>query len=174
MSPPSPVAHPPASGAFFLLQISMFFSWFITAAACSRSPVLISYLSLLAQNLNTGKDNYCKQCNNPKDNSKQKFVSKLIFFMFVWCAGSHLSIHAGRTGCCESFYWPTMLPSHRKLFPIPTYYALIYFLTLQSAMEKENTLNKCEKNVGLLFAQCPWLVRWSDLESCNRFSRIAT
>ena len=148
----------------------MFFSWFITAAAYSRSPVLISYLSLFAQNLNTGKDNYCKQCNNPKDNSKQKFVSKLIFFMFVWCAGSHLSIHAGRTGCCESFYWPTMLPSHQKLFPIPTYYALIYFLTLQSAMEKENT----EKNVRLLFAQCPWLVRWSDLESCNRFSRIAT
>ena len=83
MSPPSPVAHPPASGAFFLLQISMFFSWFITAAACSRSPVLISYLSLFAQNLNTGKDNYCKQCNNPKDNSKsncQSIVIKLMNF----------------------------------------------------------------------------------------------
>ena len=155
LSPPSPVAHPPASGAFFSSSNLNVFFMVYHSFACSRSPVLISYLSLFAQNLNTGKDNYCKQCNNPKDNSKQKFVSKLIFFMFVWCAGSHLSIHAGRTGCCESFYWPTMLPSHRKLFPIPTYYALIYFLTLQSAMEKENTLNKCEKKRWIVVCPMP-------------------
>ena len=46
------------------------------------------------------------------------FFWKLIVCLFVWCAGFHLSIHAGRTVCCESFYWPTMLcPTPKTISP---------------------------------------------------------